>query len=212
MNRLYILLTMMVVMVGALSATHKALAKVLSGTSGEDTLVGTDRADRLDGREGEDSLKIAYRLAVQSSPRGSGSRTLRVHHLREAARLPGSGLHRMQILADFESPYFRSEGCSPLWSRSCSGPCPCSLLQKATRLTANASSERTASDGATPNTTPGMPARPLRPSRGVATKRRGLAESSPLPPLPGHRSTPQGLFRIWAEKDSRVFLASYFLL
>ena len=57
MYRLYILLTMMVVMVGALSATHKALAKVLSGTSGEDTLVGTDRADRLDGREGEDSLK-----------------------------------------------------------------------------------------------------------------------------------------------------------
>jgi hypothetical protein len=104
MNRLYILLTMMVVMVGALSATHKALAKVLSGTSGEDTLVGTDRADRLDGREGEDSLKIAYRLAVQSSPRGSGPRTLRVHHLREAARHPGSGLHRMQILADFESP------------------------------------------------------------------------------------------------------------
>ena len=48
MNRLYILLTMMVVMVGALSATHEALAKVLTGTAGEDTLVGTDRADLLD--------------------------------------------------------------------------------------------------------------------------------------------------------------------
>ena len=66
MNRLYILLTVMVVMVGALFATHQALAKVLTGTEGEDTLVGTDRddrltglrgSDRLTGRDGEDRLK-----------------------------------------------------------------------------------------------------------------------------------------------------------
>ena len=48
MNQLYILLMVMVVMVGALSATHEALPKVLTGTAGENTLVGTDRADLLD--------------------------------------------------------------------------------------------------------------------------------------------------------------------
>jgi Ca2+-binding RTX toxin-like protein len=66
MNRLHILLTVMVVMVGALFAGHEALAKVLTGTGGEDTLVGTDRddrftglrgPDRLTGRDGEDRLK-----------------------------------------------------------------------------------------------------------------------------------------------------------
>jgi Ca2+-binding RTX toxin-like protein len=57
MNRLYILLTMMVVMVGALFATHEALAKVLSDTSGDDTLLGTDRDDRLDGRGDDDEIE-----------------------------------------------------------------------------------------------------------------------------------------------------------
>jgi Ca2+-binding RTX toxin-like protein len=66
MNRLCILFTVMVVMVGALFTTHQALAKVLTGTGGEDTLVGTDRndrftglrgSDRLTGRDGEDRLK-----------------------------------------------------------------------------------------------------------------------------------------------------------
>ena len=57
MNRLYILLTMMVVMVGALFATHEALAKVLTGTSGDDMLLGTDRDDRLDGRGGDDEIE-----------------------------------------------------------------------------------------------------------------------------------------------------------
>jgi Ca2+-binding RTX toxin-like protein len=52
MNRLYILLTMMVVMVGALFAGHQALAKVLTGT-GDDMLFGTDRDDRLEGRGGD---------------------------------------------------------------------------------------------------------------------------------------------------------------
>ena len=57
MYRLYILLTMMVVMVGALSATHQALAKVLTGTGGDDMLLGTDRDDRLDGRGGDDEIE-----------------------------------------------------------------------------------------------------------------------------------------------------------
>ena len=57
MNRLYILLTVMVVMVGALFATHEAFAKVLTGTSGDDMLLGTDRDDRLDGRGGDDEIE-----------------------------------------------------------------------------------------------------------------------------------------------------------
>jgi Ca2+-binding RTX toxin-like protein len=57
MMRLYILLAVMLVMAGALSAGQEALAKVLTGTPGEDTLVGTDHYDRLIGRAGEDSLK-----------------------------------------------------------------------------------------------------------------------------------------------------------
>jgi Ca2+-binding RTX toxin-like protein len=57
MNRLDILLTVMVVMVGALFAGHEALAKVLTATGGDDALVGTDREDRLTGRRGEDRLK-----------------------------------------------------------------------------------------------------------------------------------------------------------
>ncbi len=57
MTKLYILLTVMVVMVGALLAGHEALAEVLTGTGGDDTLVGTDRDDRLDGRGGEDELE-----------------------------------------------------------------------------------------------------------------------------------------------------------
>ena len=56
MNRLHILLTVMVVMVGALFAGHEALAKVLTGTGGEDTLVGTDRNDRFTGLRGSDRL------------------------------------------------------------------------------------------------------------------------------------------------------------
>jgi hypothetical protein len=57
MNRLYIMLTLMVVMVGASFVTHEALAKVLSGTGSDDTLVGTDRDDRINGRAGEDRIK-----------------------------------------------------------------------------------------------------------------------------------------------------------
>jgi hypothetical protein len=48
MNRLYILLTVMVVMVGAhFFATHEALAEAFIGTAANDTLVGTDL--RLEG-------------------------------------------------------------------------------------------------------------------------------------------------------------------
>jgi hypothetical protein len=57
MNRLCILFTVMVVMVGALFATHEALAKVLTGTAGDDTLLGTDGKDRLKGRRGADHLQ-----------------------------------------------------------------------------------------------------------------------------------------------------------
>ena len=53
-NRLHILLTVMVVMAGALFVGQEAVAKVLIGTTGDDTLVGTDRDDRLKGRAGED--------------------------------------------------------------------------------------------------------------------------------------------------------------
>jgi Ca2+-binding RTX toxin-like protein len=57
MNRLYILLMVMVVMVLGFFAGHEALAKVLTGTAGNDTLLGTSRADRLWGGGGEDHLK-----------------------------------------------------------------------------------------------------------------------------------------------------------
>jgi hypothetical protein len=51
----------MVVMVRALFAGQEALAKVLTGTAGDDTLVGTDRDDRFTGRDGEDRLKVVNR-------------------------------------------------------------------------------------------------------------------------------------------------------
>jgi hypothetical protein len=57
MNRLYILLTVMVVMLGALFAGQEATAKVLTGTAGDDTLVGTNGDDRLEGRGGNDTIK-----------------------------------------------------------------------------------------------------------------------------------------------------------
>src|SRR5215218_3610250 len=57
MNRVHILLTVMVVMVGALFAAHEAVAKIIIGTDGDDTLIGTDRDDRLKGRGGDDRLK-----------------------------------------------------------------------------------------------------------------------------------------------------------
>ena len=50
------MLTMMVVMVGALFASHEVLAKVLTGTGSDDT-PGTDRDDRLDGRGGDDEIE-----------------------------------------------------------------------------------------------------------------------------------------------------------
>src|SRR5829696_620918 len=44
----------------------------------------------------------------------------------EAARLPGAGMHRMQILADFEPPKFRSEGRPAREGASPKGARPCS--------------------------------------------------------------------------------------
>ena len=57
MNRLYFLLTVMVVMLGAFFAGQVATAKVLTGTGGKDRLLGTDRDNRFTGRNGEDHLK-----------------------------------------------------------------------------------------------------------------------------------------------------------
>jgi Ca2+-binding RTX toxin-like protein len=55
MNRPYIVLTVMVVMVGApLFAAHEALAEVFTVTAGNDALLGTDGDDYLKGRGGDD--------------------------------------------------------------------------------------------------------------------------------------------------------------
>jgi Ca2+-binding RTX toxin-like protein len=67
MNRLYNLLTVMGVMVGTLFAGQEALAEVFTDTDGNDTLVGTNRDDRLDGRGGDDEIKAA--VATKKSPR-----------------------------------------------------------------------------------------------------------------------------------------------
>src|SRR5918995_1009935 len=59
MNRLYMLLTVMVVMVGmvgAFFAAHEAIAKVLTGSGADDTLVGTDGDDLLTGNRGNDKI------------------------------------------------------------------------------------------------------------------------------------------------------------
>jgi Ca2+-binding RTX toxin-like protein len=58
MNRPYIVLTVMVVMVGApFFAAHEALAEVFTVTAGNDALLGTDGDDYLKGRGGDDYLK-----------------------------------------------------------------------------------------------------------------------------------------------------------
>ena len=58
MYRLYILLTVMVVMVGApfFFVTQEALAQVFAGTAGNDILFGTEGNDYLKGRAGDDYL------------------------------------------------------------------------------------------------------------------------------------------------------------
>jgi len=57
MKRLYIVLTVMVVMVAApLLCTHGALADILTGTAGNDTLYGTEGNDYLEGRAGDDEI------------------------------------------------------------------------------------------------------------------------------------------------------------
>jgi hypothetical protein len=57
-------------------------------------------------------------------PRTEIPRTSRVHHLRKAACLIDTGLHRMQILASFEPSKFRSEGHRCMRHRSRSGAAP----------------------------------------------------------------------------------------
>jgi Ca2+-binding RTX toxin-like protein len=57
MNRLYILLTVTVVMVAApLFGAHEALADLLTGTALNDNLVGGETDDYLKGRAGDDYL------------------------------------------------------------------------------------------------------------------------------------------------------------
>ena len=58
MNRPYIMLTVMVVMVGApLFAAHEALAEVFTVNAGNDALLGTDGDDYLKGRGGDDTIE-----------------------------------------------------------------------------------------------------------------------------------------------------------
>ena len=60
MNRLYILLTVMVVMLAApLFGAHEALAEDFLGTALNDPLFGTEGDDYLQGRGGDDYLDAA---------------------------------------------------------------------------------------------------------------------------------------------------------
>src|ERR671911_476060 len=60
MNRLYILLTVMVVMLTApLFGAHEALAEDFLGTAFNDPLFGTEGDDYLKGRAGDDYLDAA---------------------------------------------------------------------------------------------------------------------------------------------------------
>jgi Ca2+-binding RTX toxin-like protein len=60
MNRLYILLTVIVVMVAVpLFSTHEALAEAFTGTALDNTLFGTEGDDFLTGRAGDDYLDAA---------------------------------------------------------------------------------------------------------------------------------------------------------
>jgi Ca2+-binding RTX toxin-like protein len=60
MNRLYILLTVMVVMLAApLFGAHEALAEDFLGTALNDPLFGTEGDDYLKGRAGDDYLDAA---------------------------------------------------------------------------------------------------------------------------------------------------------
>src|SRR5215208_400476 len=56
MNRLYILLTMMVVMVLAFFAGHEALAKVLTGTAGNDKIIPGEGNDKVYAGYGDDLI------------------------------------------------------------------------------------------------------------------------------------------------------------
>ena len=89
MNRLYNLLTVMVLTAGAFFAAPEALAKVLTGTGGEDRLIGTDRIDRLTGLAGEDNLK--GRAGDDRLNGGSGE-----DHLKATAITTASGRPRQR--------------------------------------------------------------------------------------------------------------------
>src|SRR5215207_567526 len=60
MDRLYILLTVTVVMLAApLFGAHEALAAIFPGTAGNDIYQGTEEVDYLKGRAGDDYLDAA---------------------------------------------------------------------------------------------------------------------------------------------------------
>ena len=72
MNRLYILLTVMVVMLTApLFGAHEALAEDFLGTAFNDPLFGTEGDDYLKGRAGDDYLDAAGGNDTIEGGRGS---------------------------------------------------------------------------------------------------------------------------------------------
>jgi hypothetical protein len=90
MNRLYILLTVMVVMVGVLFTGQEALAEVLIGTALNDTLVGTDGKDRHKGPHSFERMEAADR----GVRRGEPARGRVAGRLRFSERAGGSVLSR----------------------------------------------------------------------------------------------------------------------
>jgi hypothetical protein len=97
MHRLYILLTVMVVVVGAFFAGHEAVAKLLTGAGGNDELVGTNEADRLKGRAGND--RLSGRVGNDHLWGGRGSDKIwpgKGDDLVIRARPPWRGLHRLR--------------------------------------------------------------------------------------------------------------------
>ena len=96
MNRLYILLAVMVVMVGALFTGHEALAKVLTGTAGGDRLIGTDRDDHLRGRRRSDHLKGSRGADRIWGSRGNDKVYAGAGNDLSYARHPRCGLHRLR--------------------------------------------------------------------------------------------------------------------
>jgi hypothetical protein len=67
---------------------------------------------------------LAYGPAVQSSPRGPGSRTLRVNHLTETVRHIDSRVHSMRISASSDSQNFAARVAQPARGPRVRAPAP----------------------------------------------------------------------------------------